>query len=684
MNDTEKQSSQSIKELCVNIEKNIIALPEFQRDFVWDIAKSYDLFDSLIRDIFIGSIIYGIPSFEVTVRELDHRPRKAKGKRRKSLKLTSYTKEQIYNMVNTQKFLLVLDGQQRITSIYRALKGIDSVWFITKTLEELTDEFGEINFNDLTLEQIMYEIAGYPDEDRLSIKFSDVYAIMNESYFEAEIKELFFNQSEFEKSYDEEEYENQFRNYLIVSRKIQDLFKAQKLIAYHLLNMSSEKFALFFERSNSKGVQLNFIDILAAKLYEGFNLRKEMEIFSERCEEKYKFQRETIVRALSCIVSNGRNVDKKYILTNLTYHDFRTYWDHVCNLYKKVLDFLYDNHFIISQSWMPYENMIIPLMIFLRCLPNKDFSQMNENQKSFIHYWYWSSIFSQRYGGASNDIIIQDSNVLMKIANNEKIFDKVYFSKLQKIQISNYEDVFSFSKKSSSIYKGILNLINQNTSGLIDWSSTNRITFNSKLEDHHIFPVKYIENKYKNSPEIIELTDCVANRTLIPKISNIKIGKKAPSVYLKELKKNNPNLPKSLECHLIPEDISNGLYDEFFTDFITDRAKLIFDVIQDTITNKKDTVIKDFYDTIKIKGSSIKVFGKYRKKTVEATFNLNTEQILFNGDKYSSISTAANIAKENLGGKSNASTNGWKFWRFINDDGKEVFIDELRKKQSML
>lgn len=60
-----------------------IVLPEFQRDFVWDEPKTYDLFDSLIRDIFIGSLIYGIPSFELTVRELDTRPRKGNGSREK-------------------------------------------------------------------------------------------------------------------------------------------------------------------------------------------------------------------------------------------------------------------------------------------------------------------------------------------------------------------------------------------------------------------------------------------------------------------------------------------------------------------------------------------------------------------------------------------------------------------------
>jgi uncharacterized protein with ParB-like and HNH nuclease domain len=103
-------------------------LPEFQRDFVCEIEKTLDLFDSFVRDIFVGSLIYGVPSFEITVRELNTRPRSGKGSRRK-LKLTSFTKSDIEKRVKVLGFRLLLDGQQRATSIYRALTGVDEVYF---------------------------------------------------------------------------------------------------------------------------------------------------------------------------------------------------------------------------------------------------------------------------------------------------------------------------------------------------------------------------------------------------------------------------------------------------------------------------------------------------------------------------------------------------------------------------
>lgn len=75
------EQTQSIKELILAIDKKKIYLPEFQRDFVWEISKTFDLFDSIIKDIFIGAIIYGVPSFDIAVREIDNRKKIQKGKK---------------------------------------------------------------------------------------------------------------------------------------------------------------------------------------------------------------------------------------------------------------------------------------------------------------------------------------------------------------------------------------------------------------------------------------------------------------------------------------------------------------------------------------------------------------------------------------------------------------------------
>lgn len=410
--------TESIISIYRNINGKEIVLPEFQRDFVWDVVKTYDLFDSLIKDIFIGSVIYGIPSFEITVREIDNRPRKGEGSRRK-LDIKSFTLDEIESKVQTGNFRILLDGQQRLTSIYRALKGIDEVWFICKKNGELPPDK---DFNDLSLEEILFEISGQEDDTRLSFRINNAYEIIEKGFFDEDIKNNYFKNLTYLNGKSEDEKNILFRRYLLLSRKLNDLFKADKLLSYYILKTDSERFALFFERSNSKGIQLNFIDILAAKLYVGFNLRDKIETFEDN-NPGYDLNREIIVRTIAYIVNEGKDIDRSSILAKLNYIHFGKYWELVCKSYKDTIDFLFKNHFILSQSWMPYENMLIPLMVF-NIKIGGDFSQMNEFQLEFIKYWYWASIFSQRYTSSSNEMIMQDSKVLSNLGENKRLTKK--------------------------------------------------------------------------------------------------------------------------------------------------------------------------------------------------------------------------------------------------------------------
>lgn len=669
--DTSAQT-ESILDLMKSIKKEQIVLPEFQRDFVWELGKTYDLFDSLVKNIFIGSIIYGVPSFEITTREIDTRPRTGEGSKRK-LKITSYKKAEINQKVKTSGFRLLLDGQQRITSIYRALLGHDHVWFIAKPQNDVPE-----NFSAATLEEILSEFSGKESrEECLSIKLSDVFDMMEHDYLEDEIKTKFFDILQYPQLVQSEEKKPIFRQYLSIAKKLQDLFKSQKLVSYYLLDTTLEKFALFFERSNSRGIQLNFIDILAAKLYEGFNLREHIQDFKEQYPH-YEINKEIIVRAISFLVSGGKDIERSYILQHLSAEDFSKYWKAVCEWYRKTLDFLYENHFILSQSWIPYENMLIPLMMFLKEIGGV-FSQMTEKQLKFIRFWYWSSIFAQRYTGSSNEIIIQDALILISISHGEKITDRNYFYKL-KCQIGTADELHSFTKKGSVLYRGVLNLINYRAGGLLDWMSTTKLSFNQdKIEDHHIFPRKYISSAYQNNEEALALTDSVVNRTLIPKLTNIKIGAQTPSSYLKELLKKNSNLKQSLENHLIPSELLDGTYDQDYLFFVEERAERIFQIIQEYVITMSDEIRSEFYHEPRIfqELDKIHVWGAYYNKKLDADFYPELQQVLYQGKMYSP-SGAANIAKKDLTGQE-TSTNGWEFWKFLDEHGQEKYILELRK-----
>ncbi len=596
-----------------------------------------------------------------------------KGKKRAFLKTYDYTQEEINEKVKTSHFRAVLDGQQRLTSIYRALKKTDSIWLIVKGKEEGVTE--ETDIRNMTLEDITFCFVGSEDKERLSLNIGDIFEMMEKGLFEADIKDQYYNRLEYIKEMNEVDQKKSFLNYLHIKRKIEDLFKAEKLVSYFLLDMSSDKFALFFERSNSLGVRLDFIDILVAKVSHGFKLREELERLQNITD--YTIEKEVLVRAITYMVSDGKSVDKGYILGNLTCHHFNMYWDDICKLYIDVLEYLHKNNFTVTHAWIPHTNMLIPLIMFLDKLPCKQFSQMKQEQVEFIRYWYWASIFSQRYtGGATNEVIIKDCKILESIAQGKKIVDSKYFRSF-KSAIERYEDLYMYSKKGSALYKGILTLINYSAGGLLDWENNSKILFTKKVDDHHIFPKAYLQSGALEEDEI-ELADCVVNRTLIPKITNIKIGKKPPSRYMKEINRTNSEFEITLQNHMIPVDIVNGLYDEFFYDFIEERAKYIFQTIQEVVIDKRsDIESKHYREEKKVIGKTVNVYATYRNQKVDATFNRETHEILLNGEKYSSVSSAGVAAQKQMTGKDNASINGWKYWKYT-DNGVEKFIEDIR------
>lgn len=678
------KDSESIDDLIKRVDKVSIILPEFQRDFVWDMKQTFYLFDSLVRNVFIGSIIYGIPSFEITVRQIDNRPRSGAGSKKNIIPIF-YTKEEIENLTRTQGLRLILDGQQRVTSLYRALKGIDTVYFIVKNDNEIEETDKNVR-NQTILENYLHEFNGQEDEDRISIKISDVYNMLNNHIQLQEEKEIIFRKSLYIKNRDylnddKEEFKRAFNKFLTITSELQFLLKQDKIISFYLLDMDLEKFALFFERSNTKGIKLDFIEILAAKLYKGFNLREKIEEFDNNYPKYKPLNKDVIVRTISYIVNN--KIRESYILSDLTFEHFNKYWDEVCDLYRKVLDFLYENHFIISLKWMPFESMIIPLLIFLREI-GMDFSNMNERQNKFIRFWYWSSVFSHRYNGAINPYsIILDAKILTIIAHNNKLLDSSYITK-QKFFITNYEDLFYYGQRKSSIYKGILNLINYDSKGIIDLASTRKLTFNSNLDDHHIFPSGYLQETYKDDLKVLKFTDCILNRTLIPKLTNIKIGKRCPSEYINQIARINPDIKKSLKSHLIPEKLITGKYDNNYLGFLKDRAENIFGIIKENILDIKDLIILDYFEDFRISQEEIiRVFGNYRGKIIEALYYKSSNKILYKNELYTPTGAANKVACDISKNENIKTGNGYQFWKYVGIDGQELFIDKLRNQENL-
>lgn len=177
--------------------------------------------------------------------------------------------------------------------------------------------------------------------------------------------------------------------------------------------------------------------------------------------------------------------------------------------------------------------------------------------------------------------------------------------------------------------------------------------------------------------------NCAVNRTLIPKIQNIKIKDKAPSIYFNELKEANPEIGGALHQHFITSDVAenllNGNLDKDFKFFLELRAEEIFKVVNEYVLQQHAKIKNEYYSEPKVLKSTIQIFGSYYRKAIRAQFNPSSKTIFYNNEVYTNPTDAAIKAREDLGAKeSNEELDGWKFWKYYEGE-KEVSLSRLRR-----
>lgn len=164
----------------------------------------------------------------------------------------------------------------------------------------------------------------------------------------------------------------------------------------------------------------------------------------------------------------------------------------------------------------------------------------------------------------------------------------------------------------------------------------------------------------------------------IPKITNIKIGKKTPSTYLQLLKEKNPNLAACLRNHALPAELIDGSWDLNYKKFLLERANRMFELLDKHVRSREQEISKEFYQEPQAKsGQRIRVVARYYGKELQGDFDLADEKIYIDDEVYS-VSGGGSEAKKRLTGKDGLATNGWQFWRYTDESGEERFIEDLR------
>ena len=569
---TNTQETRSIQDIVKMIDDGKLLLPEFQRDFKWPIEKSEVLFDSIFQDLFIGSLIISRPKFDLACKGFDLRER-GKSSRKPVPKL--YSSDTFEHL----DIYTLLDGQQRATSIYRALKGKDIIYIIFKDIDTLlSSEFYNYEEQKILVKYDKY-VEGFdsskPKNGVFHISINDLYTSLD--YRESKFLNEFINPQLDEFSIDEEQKEV-LRDYAGTLHKDfrSDIIKKANLLSVQLLNMDLEKFCLYFERSNSQGLNLSFTDIITAKVYIDFKLSRKIKDAKKfkYFDEKYV---DSVVRYIN-FLANGE-VTKKSILKDLKGIHFIDHWDTVINDLVHIQQWLEENNWLFKVSKIPYRTMLLPILSFYQNLPNKEFSQANQTQIDLLKFWFYASILDNRYGGArhgSTNVVLKKDCELMKDLANEKYPDEIYWQNLR-IEAS-YAEFKKLDNSNSAKAMGLSYYL---------WSKRQfknlendaKVSINANIDVHHVIPSNYIKKKFGEFSEEFDYSDSILNKIRINKISNIKIKDKSPSVYLNEIRTNlpNPNINDCIESHCINDcsKLLDGTFDEDYFGFLESRYSAI-------------------------------------------------------------------------------------------------------------
>lgn len=540
-----------LETLLDDVHAEAAGLPDFQRDYVWDPNATINLVASVARDYPAGSILtVGNANNYFATRKFENAPDNG----------------------HMPKYL-VLDGQQRLTSLYQALFGagdyryyLDIKQFLEK--EDLLEE-EVINFTKASK-----KIGGKSFHDLMENDYS--YQAQNKVM---PLSHIFGPGKSFHKwakgvekalpAEEREEFSDQmdFVYETFVAKIEKYMFPVVSLKA----DTSIASLCTIFETLNRTGQKLTIFELLTARFWkDGINLRT---LWDKAVEDypvlnDYDVQPYQIIQGISMITYPSASCKRENIL-NLKADDINSRWDLVVESMVYGLEILRSDCMILNDKWLPTSGMLGPLAAIL-AIGNSFPKPSKGVRRSQVVKWLWCSIFSQRYEAAANTRGERDVNDL-----------RSWFS--DPIEVPTSITQFSFdanllrtvSSKGAGVYKGVICLSMKTNGGSLDFVTgapiAHQLITSGEVDDHHIFPKSYLMN-VKNIKDKT-LINCVINRTLIDRETNKMISAKAPSDYVSSLKA--PNVALVLESHLIPSGSRSPLYDDDYESFLNERSLLI-------------------------------------------------------------------------------------------------------------
>ena len=580
-----------LTDLMKAVDSGAAQLPDFQRGWVWDNDRIKALIHSVIRNFPVGAAMF----LEYGNKNIRFKHKPIEGSEASPA---------------TEPDELILDGQQRLTSLYNAL-------YSKKAVQTKTDKGKEIErFYYLSIEKALDPSA---DDEEVVISIPATKRVTSDFGRKIEL-DLRTRQDEFQQkmfplniilnSGEEQGWQNEYYAYHNynpdIIRQFTEFFSKiimpTQTYAMPVISLDKEtpKEAVcqVFENVNTGGVSLTVFELVTAVFaMDDFPLRKDWE---ERKEKYFSGDLLSIVTATDFLTAltllssykSGKTVScKKKDVLALQLAAYKKYADALCNGFL-VADKLLQEERIFSRRDLPYSTQLIPLATICTVLmeDNKIYTTTIKNK---VKQWYWCGVFGELYGAANETRYANDISQVIKWITESGDLPKTVTD-----FFFNPTRLLGLQSRQSAAYKGIMALILKNHArDFISGAEMDFSTYsNEKIDIHHIFPKDYcVGAQYDKSK-----WNSIVNKTPISARSNREIGGISPHSYLGKLEKKGSvttaDLDYYIETHWIDHEL---LRNNDFQKFIIDRAKKLLIAIERvtgrTISGKDSDEVKQMF-----------------------------------------------------------------------------------------
>jgi hypothetical protein len=537
----------ALQVLLADIHNRKLALPDFQRDFVWEARNALLLLGSLASGFPTGSLLFlhNGPETAFAPREFQGAP----------------------TLGDTRPATLVLDGQQRLTSLYGALYGAHPTHRFFVSLQALLEGHDmEEALTTLTVAQVEVQKLDDPSHtyERLLFPLGKLY--QEDGYAGWVNRRLVHILSTGRDHQAEMPLHIRLTQLNRALEPIRDYRFPVVALPY---DTDPEAVCRIFSSVNSTGVRLSAFDLVGARWWShGIRLRHDWnEARTEHPDIDRFFGSDglAVLQALALRCDSACTAGK---LVKLPPEVHKTHWKGTIHGLVEVLSLLQAECGVFKESLVPYSPSLIVMAVAWRQV-EKATGPAVGMMRDKLRRWFWCASFGGRYEQSANSRMREDARELEAWLGGGPLPKVV--SQFD-IDIDSLESITS---QHAAIYRAVLAATL--AVGALDFHDRRPLTRErldgDGVDDHHIFPKK--SRAGRADPRL----DCILNRALIDPTTNRRIQNKDPSVYLAEIAEGGPEgearLDDLLESHLLPSGTTSPLRRDDFSGFLAARKGIL-------------------------------------------------------------------------------------------------------------